>query len=237
MLKVLDEAAMKALFGVIVAQLQNPAGEFVSVKNFYGAGLAAGLDLSTGDAERRGSTMGAMIKSFGLLSPADKVRALTSMVKSLMDSGKDNARNGTNILNQFGVVWDGNNIVTAGILDGRERVFLPANSADDLAKAVDRLTSGDESGAIGAACGAVALATGTAYEKWGLGDPGNASFSAKVNTALQKMKVFEEMRDSTFATTRTANVVSSPLPMSGKRASSRSREASSIFVGTRAASR
>jgi hypothetical protein len=69
---------MKALFGAIVAQLQNPAGEFVSAKNFYGAGLAAGLDMSASDAERRGSTLGAMIESFGLLSPPDKDRALTS---------------------------------------------------------------------------------------------------------------------------------------------------------------
>ena len=190
----LDEAMMNALFGAFVARLHKPEGEFISAKDFYGAGLAAGLDMTAGDSERRGPTMGAMTKSFALLSPPEKDRALTSIVGSLVASGRDNARNGASILNKFGLAWVGNNIVTAGVLDERERLFLPSASAADLAKAVDRLSCGDESGAISAACGAVDLATGMAYEKMGLGDPGKVSFSAKVNTALQSMGVFEEMR-------------------------------------------
>ncbi|SRR6266481_645180 len=188
----LDEATMKALFGALVAKLHDPP-EFVSARNFYGAGLSAGLDMPAGDAERRGPTLAAMVKSFGMLPLAEKGRALTSITKSLMTSGKENARSGASVLNQFGVAWDGNNIVTAGVLDERERLFLPQTSAADLAKAIDRLTSGDESGAISAACGAVDQATSLAYEKIGLGDPGRVSFAAKVNTALQAMKVFEEM--------------------------------------------
>src|SRR5882762_9939276 len=106
----LDEATMKALFGAIVAQLHEPNGEFVSARNFYGTGLAAGLDMSAGDAGRRGPTLEAMIKSFASLPLQDKGRALTSMVKSLMACGKENARNGAIVLNQFGLGWDGNNI-------------------------------------------------------------------------------------------------------------------------------
>src|SRR6266851_6524682 len=162
----LDEPNVTALFGAVLAQLQNPhRDEFISAKDIYTAGLAAGLDMSAADAGRRAPTMEAMNKSFALQSLPDKHRALTSIVKSLMTSGKENARNGANVLNNFGVAWDGNNIVKAGVLDERERAFLPPTSADDLAKAVDRLTSGDESGAISAACGAVDLATGAAYEE------------------------------------------------------------------------
>jgi hypothetical protein len=196
--KMLDEAIVKSIFGSIVAQLQDSesaGGEFISAKSFYNAGLAAGLDMTAGDSERRGPTLKAMIKSFASVSLLEKGRALTSMVKSLVASGKENTRIAASILNQFGVAWDGNNIVAAGVMDERERVFLPANSAADLAKAVDRLAGGDESGAISAACGAVDHATGLAYEKLGLGDPGKVSFSAKVNTALQQMKVFDLMKD------------------------------------------
>ncbi|MFQ5663829.1 MAG: hypothetical protein ACE5HL_08360, partial [Terriglobia bacterium] len=67
-------------------------------------------------------------------------------------------------------------------------------SASELARATSRLVEGDESGAITAACGAIDLVTQGIYEKYGLGDPGKVSFSAKVNTALQQLQVFEEMQ-------------------------------------------
>lgn len=194
-----DEPTTKAMFGAVAAMLHKAPGEFISARNFYSAGLAAGLDMTNGDPERRAPTLGAMTRAFSLLSFPDQRRALTSLVKSLMTSGTENANQGANLLSQYGATWDGNNIVAAGVFDERERVFLPATSAADLAKAVDRLNWGDESGSIGAACGAVDLATGAAYEKLGLGDPGNASFSTKVNTALQKMGAFGQMRNEFLA--------------------------------------
>src|SRR5262245_48040509 len=107
----LDDGTMKALFGALVAELHEPKAEFVSARNFYGAGLAAGLDMSPGDAGRRGPTLEAMIKSFASLPAPDKGRALNSMAKSLFSSGKENARSGASVLSQFGLAWDGNNIV------------------------------------------------------------------------------------------------------------------------------
>jgi len=196
----LDQPTVRAVFGAVVAKLHNPQdGEFISARNFYVAGLAAGLDMRAGDAERRGPTLGAITNSFGALSPEEQNRALNSLVGSLLGSGNANAASGAAILDGFGLAWDGNKIVPAGVLDERERAFLPATSANDLAKAVDRLSKGDESGAISAACGAVDLATGAVYEQMNLGDPGRVSFSAKINTALGAMKVFEGMREEFVA--------------------------------------
>lgn len=191
----IDEAKTRSLFGAVVAKLANPGeGEFVSAKNFYGAGLSAGLDMRKADPERRAVTLRAINESFEKLPLPDKYRALTSVVKTLMGFGATNAASAADILYGFGFAWDGDNVVPAGVLDERDRSFLPPTSADDLGKAVDRLSRGDESGAISAACGAVDLATGAAYQKLGLGDPGRVAFSAKVNTALAAARVFEDMR-------------------------------------------
>jgi len=190
----IDESLLKPLFGAIVARLENPDGEFVSAKQLYNAGVGAGLDMKDADPERRAPTLKAMYQSFEKLSPADQYRSISSLAKRLIDSGPTNLEATINILYERGCAWDGNKIVAAGVLDERERRFLPLTSAEDIGKSFDRLSRGDESGAISAACGAVDLATGAAYEKFKLGDPGKVSFSAKINTALEASKVFQDMK-------------------------------------------
>ena len=78
-------------------------------------------------------------------------------------------------------------------LDAREARFLPRSAANELGRATSRLIDGDYSGAITSACGAVDLATQAIYANHGLGNPGTASFQTKVNTALKRLDVFEEM--------------------------------------------
>lgn len=190
----IDEALVKPLFGAILAKLENSAGEFVSAKQLYSAGLSAGLDMKDADPERRAPTLRAMNLSFGTLSPADRYRSLNSLAKTLIDSGRTNSEILTTLLYERECAWDGTKIVPMGALDEREFSFLPARSAEDIGKSFDRLSRGDESGAISAACGAVDLATGAAYQKLNLGDPGRPSFSTKVNTALGAANVFRDMK-------------------------------------------
>ena len=77
--------------------------------------------------------------------------------------------------------------------DRREAEFLPPTSASQLAKALARLSEGDESGAVTAACGAVDVLTGSIYVRNELGDPGRTAFAAKVGTVIARLNVFEEI--------------------------------------------
>lgn len=76
--------------------------------------------------------------------------------------------------------------------DAREFKFMPPSSAEQVSTAFDRLSVGDEDGAITAACSAVDTATLAAYEKYGLGNPPN-SFQTKVNTVMDRLNIYPEM--------------------------------------------
>jgi hypothetical protein len=81
-----------------------------------------------------------------------------------------------------------------GPLDAREAPFIPPESQTDLTKAVSRLAAGDWSGAVSAACGAVDSVTQALYAKHGLGAP-PTPFQVKVNTLIDRLKVWEQLRD------------------------------------------
>jgi len=97
------------------------------------------------------------------------------------------------LLGRHGYELVNGQFVPVGVLDAREALFLSTNSASDLSRAASRMAEGDWSGAITAACGAVDLATQAIYVRESLGDPGAASFQTKVNTALARLRVFEQM--------------------------------------------
>ena len=59
---------------------------------------------------------------------------------------------------------------------------------------MSRLVDGDESGAVTSACGAVDVVTQNIYEREGLGDPGRASFSTKVNTSFAHLQTGENLK-------------------------------------------
>jgi hypothetical protein len=71
---------------------------------------------------------------------------------------------------------------------------MPPTSASELAKAMKRLSEGDESGAITAACAAVDVLTGSIYVRDGLGDPGKTAFAAKVGTVASRLNVFRDIK-------------------------------------------
>ena len=93
---------------------------------------------------------------------------------------------------------DGTFVPTA-LLDQREARYLPSSSASELAKAMKRLVDGDESGAITSACGAVETLMNELYDAHGLGDPSKIAYAAKLNTAMQHLRIFDDMRDELIA--------------------------------------
>ncbi len=185
---------LKALFGVLLAELADPnAGEFISAKEMYTVGLKLGLDMDRGDAERRTPTLKAMKASFETLVPGEQSVAVDGLASQLIEFGNRRSQRTREILESHGYMLVDGNVLSSDAFGPDEAPFLPATSVSELHKAVDRLQRGDESGAISSACGAVDLVTGVAYEKHGLGDPGKSSFSTKVNTALQRLVIFDEM--------------------------------------------
>ena len=192
----LDEKEMNKLFGSVVGALASREhdDEFISARELYIAALATGLDMTNGDAERRTPTLNAIRKSYGNLTDRERYPVLVKLTAALMATGRIRAAKFSKVLNDFGYSWDGADIVPLGVLDATERQLLPIAPMTELAKAIDRLAHGDESGAISSACGAVDLSTGTVYTKYGLGDPGKVSFAAKVNTALKHLGVFDAMK-------------------------------------------
>ncbi len=84
-------------------------------------------------------------------------------------------------------------IIPVGILDARERQYLPSVSAANLEKAMQRLANGDFTGAVGSACGAVDVMTTAIYKRDKLGDPGKEGFRAKVDKVLSTLNVFQDM--------------------------------------------
>jgi len=78
-------------------------------------------------------------------------------------------------------------IIPLNIVDLTDFDWVPSGAHPDLLKAAERLRDGDESGAIGAACGAVDTVTEEVYRQHDLGDPGNASFQERVSKSLDSL--------------------------------------------------
>ena len=184
------------LYGALRSELNR-----LSVQDIRNTVAAAGIDVSqiTAKAEARSGlgsraeVMPAVDRLFGQLSYEAKVTALQVLAERLVSKNPDLATSVQEILGRHGYQFISGSFVPVGLLDARERQFLPQTAASELARATARLVDGDESGAITAACGAIDLVTQAIYNAHSLGDPGKVSFQAKVNTALNMLRVFEKM--------------------------------------------
>jgi hypothetical protein len=186
-------AAMEAVFRELAAELatQGDGPSFISANDMFVIGNAAGLDLSRGDARRRGPTFDAMLGAFAASEDPQQQRALDIIASRLSARRPEQV---TRILEVHGYALAQGHVVAALPLQAEETQFIPNVAHADLQNALNRLRGEGESGAISAACGAVDSVTSHLYVKYGLGDPGKASFSSKVNTAAQKLGVFDDMQ-------------------------------------------
>lgn len=85
-------------------------------------------------------------------------------------------------------------LVPLEILDAAALEWTPQECRKDLLKAAQRLRDGDMTGAISAACGAVASATSNVYAQFGLGDPTQASFQERCRRAAQARGVLPALQ-------------------------------------------
>lgn len=134
----------------------------------------------------------AIARAFGKLDQDAKQRATVVMANEVASRGELERDDLARLLGQHGYQYVNGSFVPVGLIDEREKQFMPASSAEQISTAIDRLVNGDESGAITSACGAVDTATTAIYQKQNWGPPPD-SFQAKVNTVMGKLNIFAEM--------------------------------------------
>ncbi len=183
---------IKRLYAALRSELNN-----LPVQNIRNTAAAAGIDVTqiTSKAEERSGlgsraeVMPAIDRLFGRM-PQDKQEiTLCILAEKLVPSNPKVQE----ILGKHGYQFIEGSFIPIGILDARERQFLPTSSASEIARATARMVDSDYTGAITAACGAVDLATQAIYRAHNLGDSGQVSFQAKVNTVLKTLNIFKEM--------------------------------------------
>jgi len=197
----LSQEEISRLYGALRSELNK-----LSVQEIRNTVAAAGLDVSqiTAKAEARSGlgskaeVMPSVDRLFGELGASDKKTALCILAERLVARNAALETSVQEILGKHGFQFLQGSFVPVGTLDAREGKFLPRSAVSELARATSRLVAGDDSGAITAACGAVDLTTQEIYQSHNLGDPAQASFQTKVNTALKSLSVFDQM-ESEFA--------------------------------------
>jgi len=153
----------------------------------------AGVDVSGVPCVQNNAVVNlAVAGAFGKLDHESKRRALPILAEGITSERPEEREPLTRLLQQHGYQYLDGAFIPVGLLDEREARHLPPSATSELTKAITRLADNDESGAITAACGAVDATATALYQKHGLGDP-SASFQTKVNTALNKLKVFEKL--------------------------------------------
>lgn len=153
----------------------------------------AGLDISGVPAVENNALVNpAIARAFGRLNDDAKQRATTVMATEVASRGATDQCELTQLLGQHGYGYANGSFVPVGLIDEREKQFLPSSSAEQISTAIHRLSNGDENGAITSACGAVDTATIAIYQNQNWGPPPD-SFQAKVNTVIGRFKIFAEM--------------------------------------------
>jgi hypothetical protein len=183
-MKSLSEEEIGRLFSVLLSEL--PALSFTEARKAIGA---AGIsDVSS--PQYWTPFINAVDSRFRQLTPEGRRAAVRILADRL--ASRESVRT---LFAQHGFEYVDGTFVPAALLDQREARYLPASSASELAKAMKRLVDGDETGAITSACGAVDTLMQQLYVKHGLGDPADFAFAAKINTAANYLRIFEDAKD------------------------------------------
>jgi hypothetical protein len=179
----LSEDEVRVIGNAVIAELTDQ----LSIPKIRQAVGRAGFDAARIPAEdRRASVVPAIQKLYGEMLPDQQLKVLPIL------AGQMDPKVVNNLLRHHGYAFVDGNFFPLAVMDAREVQFMPLSSAEQISTAFDRLSLGDEDGAIAAACSAVDTATVAAYEKYDMGQPPD-SFQAKVNTVMARLKVYEEI--------------------------------------------
>ena len=153
----------------------------------------AGMDISkVPDVPSNPPVNNALFKAFEGLSLEDKEIALPIIADGIIKYRSYEQEDLVRLLTQHGYQYIDGSFIRACLTDEREEAFIPPSAAKQISIAIGRLASGDEGGAITAACGAVDTVTNAVYQKEDWGVP-PMSFQAKVNTVFGKLAIYEDM--------------------------------------------
>lgn len=165
----------------------------LSIQDKCKVAAKAGMDTSkVPDVQSNPPVNNALFKAFEGLSPEDKEIALPIIADGIIKYRPYEQEDLVHLLTQHGYEYIEGSFVRAAVADEREKGFIPPSAAEQISMAIGRLADGDEGGAVTSACGAVDTVTNALYEKqnWG---PAPNSFQAKVNSAFEKLGIYEEM--------------------------------------------
>jgi hypothetical protein len=190
----LSREEIMRLYGALRSELNE-----LSVQQIRNTAAAAGINITEvpSQSERRSGlgsraeVMPAIDALFGALSGPAQVTALHVLAERLIAHGR--ASGVQEIIGKHGFQFIAGSFVPVGQLDLREAQYLPMSSSPDIAKATKRLIDGDLTGAITSACGAVDAETQRIYQEHPELGPRPTSFSAKINSILQRLGVYNSM--------------------------------------------
>lgn len=180
---------IKRLYGALRSELNN-----LSLQKARNIAAAAGIFVANiNDPYSRAEVMSAIDNAFDALYEDAQEIALRIIAEKLVESNAKLSEKIQTLIGKHGYQFIDGNFVPVKMLDARESKFIPSSSAAEIARATSRLISGDYTGAITAACGAIDLLMQDIYKKNNWGDPGRVSFQAKVNTSLKKLAIYEKI--------------------------------------------
>ena len=190
------EDGTRTIYAAVRSELNN-----LSIPNIRNTAAAAGIDVTRipsrseqeGGMGSRAEVLPAIDRLFGEMSLDQQITAIRILAERLMGTGEQAARV-IELLSKHGFVFTNGTFVPTGLLDDRERKFLPEKAATEVSKAMSRLVDGDETGAITAACGAVDLITYEIYRRDGIGNESSDSFTARVNTCINHFHIYDDLR-------------------------------------------
>jgi hypothetical protein len=163
------------------------------IREKYRIAARAGMDVSeVPEVQNNAVVNPAISRAFAKLDTESKQRALSVLADAIAANDGERRKDLERLLRQHGYEYVDGSFVPVGLIDQREAPNLPVEAQADLSQAMTRLANNDEGGAITLACGAVDKVMTAIYKKNGWTDFPN-SFQARVNTAMQRLGIVDEM--------------------------------------------
>ena len=192
-------AAAKVAWGTVRASLETQS--FSDIKTIVGL---AGLDLTPlghlqqkqGGGATKGQLLSAIDNELGQLLAGPLRHFVAIVAEELLARRPDFRTVLADRLARHGWGLSDDRLIPLELFDPSELATLSEAPRADPTKAAQRFRDGDLGGAISAACGAVDTAAARIYERYGLGDPTDASFQERCRCALKAVTNLEEpLRD------------------------------------------
>ena len=144
----------------------------------------ANLEQRSGGGATKGQLMTRIDRVFGSVNDDEKPNVLAVITEEVLRRRPDTDYQLSRYLSRLGWGLVDGAIIPLQLFDPGILAELPSEPRQELVKAAQRFRSGDYSGAISAACGAVDCVTSQIYSAEKLGAPGAASYQERCKSAL-----------------------------------------------------